>query len=107
MKEKLEKMKRLFSLYKIKYESKIVNDRYIFNCQTQDGLKFETIDEVNYHLSINARSYDLTLQQYLDVWAFQIAYKSFVENKAQILLDKYLLTLNKIDRKLINKIIKK
>ena len=107
MKTKLEKLKRLFSLYKIKYESKIVNDRYIFNCQTIDDLKFEFVENINYHMEINAMSFDLTLLKYLEINSFQIAYECLVKNQAQILLDKYLLTLNKRERKLINKIIKK
>ena len=107
MKEKLEKMKRLFSLYKIKYESKIVTDRYIFNCQTIDDLKFEFIDDINYHIAVNAMSFNLTLMEYLENNSFKIAYDNLVKNQAQILLDKYLLTLNKREIKIINKIIKK
>jgi hypothetical protein len=107
MKTKLKKLKRLFSLYKIKYESKIVNDKYIFNCQTENDLKFEFVENINYHMEINAMSFDLTLLEYLDNNSFQIAYERFVKNQAQILLDKYLLTLNKREIKLINKIIKK
>jgi hypothetical protein len=107
MKSKLKKLKRLFSLYKIKYESKIVNDRYIFNCQTQDGLKFEFIDDVNYHIEVNAMSYDLTLIEYLDLWTLIKAYQTFVEYNAKELLEKYLLTLNKREIKLIKNIIKK
>jgi hypothetical protein len=107
MKTKLEKLKRLFSLYKIKYESKIVNDRYIFNCQTIDDLKFEFVENINYHMEINAMSFDLTLLKYLEINSFQIAYECLVKNQAKIFLDKYLLTLNKRERKLINNIIKK
>ena len=107
MKEKLEKMKRVFSLYKVKYESKIVNDRYIFNCQTENGLKFEFVENINYHMEINAMSFDLTLLEYLEINSFQIAYERLVKNQAKIFLDKYLLTLNKRERKLINKIINK
>jgi hypothetical protein len=107
MKQKLQKLKRLFSLYKIKYESKIVNNRYIFNCQTIDDLKFEFVENINYHMEINAMSFDLSLLEYLEINSFQIAYDNLVKNQAQILLDKYLLTLNKREIKLIKKIIKK
>jgi hypothetical protein len=107
MKEKLEKMKRVFSLYKIKYKSKIVNDRYIFNCQTQDGLKFEFVENINYHIEINAMFFNLTLLEYLEINSINLAYERLVKNQAQILLDKYLLTLNKREIKLIKKIIKK
>jgi hypothetical protein len=107
MTTKLKKLKRLFSLYKIKYESKIVNNRYIFNCQTIDDLKFEFVENINYHMEINAMSFNLTLMEYLEDNSFQIAYERFVKNQAQILLDKYLLTLNKREIKLIKNIIKK
>lgn len=101
MKVKLEKMKRLFRLYKINYESKIEDDRYTFYASTENKLKFELVDNVNYHIAVNAISYKLTLIEYLDLPALQKAYETFVENKAKELLEKYLVTLNKRERKLL------
>ena len=106
MKTKLEKLKRLFSLYKIKYQSKIIEDEFEFIAETQYDITFASSHEINYHKSINAMGFDMTLIEYLELESFELAYKSFRQNDAKVLLNKYLITLNKTDRKLLDKMIK-